>query len=108
MQAWSQVAWLDSVAARARFGRWIEGEYTTFEPFPRLEGSKPLGNGQPAAAWVSGANNFVFMKALRCGDLQPCCVKGATQLWSVRCWPGQWGGNVVHLHVQEGLGTDSS
>ena len=64
----SQVAWLDCVAARARFGRWIEGEYATFEPFPKLDGSgqpSTSGAGQPAGAWADGAQDFVFMKAMR-------------------------------------------
>lgn len=30
-----QVAWLDELAAKARFGRWLDGRFPSFVPFPK-------------------------------------------------------------------------
>ena len=45
----TQVAQLDSIAARARFGRWLDGEYVAFVPFPKHDHQRP--SPQQQAKW---------------------------------------------------------
>ena len=72
-----QVVWLDVVAARARYGRWIGGTLPTFVPVPLAagkatakarKGNKPPER-QPAAEAGEEEQFAIRLKQLRCEQL---------------------------------------
>lgn len=65
-----QVVWLDSTAARARYGRWIKGTLAQFGPFPST--GKARGGSKKAAAADQQQHqeeevdrHYLFLKRLR-------------------------------------------
>ena len=68
-----QVVWLDVVAARARYGRWIGGTLPTFVPVPSAgkasakarKGNKPAER-QPAVEAGEEEQFTIRLKQLRC------------------------------------------
>ena len=76
-----QVAWLDEVAAKARFGRWIDGRFPTLVPFPKTgkarggRSTSKAGKGHRDSPTdnegdhVSASReHFVRLRKLRSGD----------------------------------------
>lgn len=73
-----QVVWLDAVAARARYGRWVGGVLPEFVPFPKTGkargGSKKAQQAQQAAGGgpggveseEEGGGCYVYLRRLRC------------------------------------------
>lgn len=84
-----QVVWLDAVAARARYGRWVGGVLPEFVPFPKTGkargGSKKAQQAQQAAGGgpggveseEEGGGCYVYLRRLRCVlcSALPCSVQ---------------------------------
>lgn len=49
-----QVVWLDATAARARYGRWVNGVLPEFVPFPKTSKARGGGSKKAAAAAAGG------------------------------------------------------
>ncbi|KAK9807992.1 hypothetical protein WJX73_000666 [Symbiochloris irregularis] len=65
------VAWLDEIAAKARFGRWIDGRFATFVPFPKTGRARSKAAKDQEAArdsergTLAGADEYVRLRRLR-------------------------------------------
>lgn len=61
-----QVVWLDTLAAKARFSGWIEGNFPRFGSFPRNQAPKKGGKQKSAAlAEQEGEEFWIHLKRLR-------------------------------------------
>ena len=60
-----QIVWLDTIAAKARFGGWIEGHFPRFAPFPRNYGPKKAAKTTSAALAEEGDEYWIHLKRLR-------------------------------------------
>lgn len=77
---WLQVVWLDVTAAKARYGRWLDGAIPAFVPFPKTTRARTKQQQQQQqekeaalAADQAGANSseadgefIIRMRRLRC------------------------------------------
>ena len=65
-----QVLWLDTTAAKARYGRWIDGCLPAFAPFPtttraRTKQQKKDAAVEAAARAASGMDDDAFIRLSR-------------------------------------------
>ena len=66
-----QVVWLDEIVAKARYGRWIEGTFPRFAPFPRSHAPGMHRGTAKAASPEEGSEYCIQLRRLRWHAVPP-------------------------------------